>query len=455
MKKFNWLSIVLLLALFSGWCLAQENHAELIEGTFKTPQEVTKACLECHEDAAKEVMKTIHWTWSRPVENIPGHKGVIELGKKNAINNYCIAITSNWPRCTSCHAGYGWKDKNFDFSKEENVDCLVCHDNSGKYKKTPAGAGMPAKEVDLTAVAKSVGAPTRENCGKCHFYGGGGENVKHGDLDHGLVNPDRDYDVHMGSGMVCQDCHTTEAHVIKGESMGAATDSHNRLLCEDCHEMPIHKSKIINNHTKKIACQTCHIPVYAKGRPTKIWWDWSTAGKDSTAPKDEYGLPTFHKKKGSFKWGKNIKPVLAWYNEKEARYLAGDKFDPDKILYLNRPLGDKDDPSAKLFPFKVFRGKQIYDKKYNYLIIPHLWGGFWKDFDWNKAAKEGMEAAGLPYSGEYGFARTAMYWKINHMVAPKEKALKCTDCHGKGKNKRVDWKALGFEGDQMYKKYRK
>ena len=29
----------------------------------KTPQEVTRACIGCHPNAAKEVMKTAHWTW--------------------------------------------------------------------------------------------------------------------------------------------------------------------------------------------------------------------------------------------------------------------------------------------------------------------------------------------------------------------------------------------------------
>ena len=100
------------------------------------------------------------------------------------------------------------------------------------------------------------------------------------------------------------------------------------------------------------------------------------------------------------------------------------------------------------------RGKQIYDSKHNYLIVPHLWGGYWKDFDWNKAAAEGMKIAGLEYSGKYGWVQTEMYWGLDHMVSPKEEALKCSNCHGKGKNKRIDWKALGFEGDQMYKKYR-
>lgn len=455
MNRQGYISSLLVLSLVVFvFQLFAEDHSELIEGTFKTPQEVTNACLECHEDAAKEVMKTIHWTWSKDIQSIPGHKGTFELGKKNIFNNYCIATTSNWPRCTSCHAGYGWKDAHFDFSKEENVDCLVCHDHSGKYKKNPKGAGMPKEGVDLTAAAKSVGTPTNENCGACHFYGGGGENVKHGDLDHGLVNPERSYDVHMGSGMTCVDCHTTNAHQIKGESMAIVTGKENRIMCTDCHEAPVHNSKILNKHTEKIACQTCHIPVYAKGRPTKIWWDWSTAGKDSTAPKDKYGLPTYMKKKGSFNWGKNIKPELHWYNGTDERYLMGDKLNPNKVLSLNNPLGNVEDKNAKLFPFKVMRGKQIYDSKFNYLIVPHLWGGYWKDFDWNKAAAEGMKMAGLEYSGEYGFVETEMFWKVNHMVAPKEDALKCSNCHGKGKNKLIDWKALGYPGDQMYAKYR-
>lgn len=454
-KSFVLTSAILMFFVFFNKPVFAEDHSELIEDVFKTPQEVTQACLGCHEDAAREVMHTIHWTWSKTKQSVPGHKGLFDLGKKDIFNNYCISIVSNWPRCTSCHAGYGWKDASFDFSKEENVDCLVCHDQSGKYKKNPKGAGMPMKDVDLTAAAKSVGIPKNENCGACHFYGGGGENVKHGDLDYGLVHADRNYDVHMGSDMTCVDCHTSEAHKIKGESTAINTAAEgNRILCTDCHDMPIHKSKILNNHTEKIACQTCHIPVYAKGKPTKIWWDWSTAGKDSTAPKDKYGLPTFMKKKGSFAWGKNLKPELRWYNGTLERYLTGDKLNPKKVLSLNKPLGNVNDKNSKLFPFKVMRGKQIYDSKYNYLIIPHLWGGFWKDFDWNKAAEVGMKAAGLAYSGKYDFVETEMYWKVNHMVSPKDQTLKCSNCHGKGKNKLIDWKALGYKGDQMYAKYR-
>jgi hypothetical protein len=40
-----------------------------------------------------------------------------------------------------------------------------------------------------------------------------------------------------------------------------------------------------------------------------------------------------------------------------------------------------------------------------------------------------------------------MWWRINHMVSPKDKALQCNDCHNKGE--RLDWKALGYDGDPM------
>ena len=41
------------------------EHAD-IKGPFNSPQEVTESCLSCHEDAAKTVMATSHWTWLSP-----------------------------------------------------------------------------------------------------------------------------------------------------------------------------------------------------------------------------------------------------------------------------------------------------------------------------------------------------------------------------------------------------
>ena len=54
---------------------------------------------------------------------------------------------------------------------------------------------------------------------------------------------------------------------------------------------------------------------------------------------------------------------------------------------------------------------------------------FWFNFDWSKALKAGAEATGQPYSGKFGFVETSMLWPITHMVAPKDKALECAQCH--------------------------
>ena len=48
------------------------DHTYLLVGPFETGQDVTNACLECHEDASEQMMGTTHWTWeSEPVE-LPG-----------------------------------------------------------------------------------------------------------------------------------------------------------------------------------------------------------------------------------------------------------------------------------------------------------------------------------------------------------------------------------------------
>jgi len=448
--------------LYAGQVAAAQDHSKLINGPFTSGPEVTKACLQCHEQQGKDFMQTQHWTWSVNQE-VPG-KGKVDLGKKNAVNNYCIALPSNNPRCTSCHAGYGWKDNNFDFSKAENVDCLICHDTTGSYKKLPAAwpdaayqdtefppkSGKIWKAVDLEKIAKSVGPTSRATCGACHFYGGGGDHIKHGDLDSSMGAPKRTTDVHMasdGANMSCSACHKTEKHAIPGKAMSvSAMGGGTTLGCADCHAgTPHKKNPVLNKHAERVACQTCHVPTFSKALPTKVWWDWSTAGKDGPVAKDQYGLPLYDKQKGDFKWAKDVKPTYMWFNGSGDRYLLDEKMDPAKVTHLSSPRGERKDKTATITPFKVMQGKQPYDSGRNVLAVPNLWGGYWKHWDWNKAIADGMKVAGQEYSGQYGFAPTDMYWKVNHMVVPKAEALKCNDCHGK--DGRMDWKALGYTGD--------
>ncbi|MEN8194391.1 MAG: tetrathionate reductase family octaheme c-type cytochrome [Bacteroidota bacterium] len=437
---------LIFMLLVIGQLTAQVDHSDFFDGKFDTPQEVTETCLDCHDGVGKEIMHTRHWNWMAP----EGSKST--LGKKNLMNNFCIATPSNLPRCTSCHIGYGWKDGSFDFTNEKNIDCLVCHDQSGTYKKIPTGAGAVDKKVDLLTVAQSVGLTTRANCGTCHFDGGGGTGVKHGDMDGSILKPTREIDVHMGGEeFQCTECHVTTEHKITGGSHGSMEAGENMVSCLDCHDEEVHAKGILNKHIASVACETCHIPAFAREMPTKVWWDWSEAGKDKKDKKDKYGESTYNKKKGSFVWEKNVIPTYAWYNGSAKYYHIGDKIDPNNIVELNKLNGSIKDKNAKIAPFKVMKGKQPYDKVNNYMIVPHLFGkeGYWKTFDWKEASEIGMESVNLVFSGSVGFIETEMSWPINHMVVPAENALKCMACHGKNSEHRLDWKALGYSGDPL------
>jgi octaheme c-type cytochrome (tetrathionate reductase family) len=450
---------------------ADHSKFEELQQEFATGPDVTRACLGCHTEAAKQLHKTTHWTWEFNHE-----KTGQQLGKKYVVNSFCGSVTANYPRCTSCHIGYGWQDASFDFTSEEAVDCLVCHDTTGTYKKFPTDAGHPPYEdkkfggkklfnaVDLTKVAQNVGKTTRENCGSCHFTGGGGDAVKHGDIDTSLTKPSKALDVHMdaeGLNYSCATCHTFTNHDPAGSRYDAqAKDTtgiavpgkkETRATCESCHGTEPHPTDVnnkLNEHVDTVACQTCHIPAFARGgKATKTWWDWSTAGKlkDDGKPvvkKDDNGYVTYHGKKGDFGWEENVQPEYYWFDGTVRYSLLGDKLKPvDGVVEINQLAGDYGDPNARIWPFKVMAGKQPYDTVNNSLLVSHLFGkdeaAFWKSFDWDKALRAGMAEAkavgqtDMEYSGEFDFIETRMYWPITHMVAPKEDSLACNDCHSK------------------------
>ena len=419
------------------------DHKDLMTGPYETGQDVTIACMECHEDAAHEMIETVHWKWESDPVLLPDREEPVTIGKKNQINNFCIGIQGNWTGCTRCHAGYGWDSADFDFSDETNVDCLACHEQTGAYIKS--NSGLPSEGVDLVAAAQSVATPARLNCGICHFNGGGGNAVKHGDLDSSLFYPTENIDVHMGRyDFQCVDCHQTENHEISGHMISVSTTDENRFDCTQCHSEEVHRDDRISAHMDTIACQTCHIPEGAVRQATKMDWDWSTAGQDIEEDPHEY-----LKIKGSFVYERNFTPEYEWYDGTADRYLLGDEIDPNEVTVLNQPGGDISDPDAKIWPFKIHTASQIYDSDYNILLQPKTVGegGYWTEFDWDQAARLGAEASGIPYSGEYDFAPTEMYWTLTHMVQPKEQALQCTDCHSE--DGRMDWEALGYYGDPM------
>lgn len=424
------------------------SHTDLMPGPYASGQEVTQACLKCHPDAASQVMQTSHWTWESKPFTVEGRDEPVTVGKINQINNFCISAMGNQKSCNSCHIGYGWKEgsSNENLKQSENVDCLVCHAQSGYAK---GSYGNPADGVDLVVAAQSVANPGRKQCGNCHFDGGGGNGVKHGDLDSSLTYAVADEDVHMGElNMVCTDCHTTTDHAIKGRLVAdnIQVDPVEQLACTDCHAGAVHTDERLNAHTTSVACQTCHIPSMATQNPTKMYWDWSTAGLKAQED-DHY---TYLNIKGNFEYASNVQPTYVWFNGNLAkRYLLGDVIDPTQPTMIDLPDGSIDDPTARIMPFKIHVARQPYDTGYNYLLAPITAGpdGFWTNFDWDAAFRLAQERMGLPYSGSYSFAETWMYWPTTHMVQPKENALQCNECHTA--NGRMDWAALGYPGDPM------
>ena len=330
------------------------------------------------------------------------------------------------------------------------IDCLVCHDTTGTYKKIPTGAGMPDPKVDLVKVAKSVGHTSRKTCGDCHFNGGGGEAVKHADLSRQLLTPDRMCDVHMGGyDFKCAECHRTRNHKIAGRSSSVPVVEGTRS-CENCHtEAPHYGDDLLdhhlNKHAKTIACTTCHAPVYAKCKPTKTYWDWSKAGDKKRKPqKDKYGMPDYHWKKGEFRWKESAKPIYKWYGGFMKRVLIGDQLDLDATpINITEPVGSINDPNSKISPFKIMTGIQAADRENKYLLVPHLFpknkkdkSAYWKGRNWQDAFTVGMKAAHLPYSGKYQWIETRMHWGVEHEVMPANMALSCVQCHESLKSER-------------------
>ena len=457
------------------------KSAQLHIGYFTdNPYEGTRSCLNCHGLIGEDLLTNAHFTWKGVSSNITGFEGQDDNGKVNLINNFCIAVPTNEGRCTHCHTGYGWADNTFAFNDPETVDCLICHDQSGTYKKGKTSAGMPDPAVDLNIVARSValndGKPTRQNCTFCHANAGGGDNVKHGDIAMNLLNTTREYDVHMGTDggdMDCVDCHKVMRvngdgqlvdHGIGGMPLHSVDDG-DMQSCTDCHgnQASIHVGTTVQSVTDihdTLACQVCHIPAISRFKSTKMEWYWADAGleADPNPPsEDADGNVTWDKKKGTFVWAKEVRPELLYFDGKWDRMMINknDQY-TDLPVVLAKPTADYTTPGAMIYPFKKMIGNQPADAGNQTMLVPHLFGTaggpnpFWGKYDWSLALTDGANYTGQTYTGAYEFVDTVMYLTVNHEIAPPEQALgmdsACGDCHTSDV---IDWIGLGWSDDPV------
>ncbi|MBF0423388.1 MAG: tetrathionate reductase family octaheme c-type cytochrome [Magnetococcales bacterium] len=472
--------VVVGVALF--WTPLQANYAleqmpksttrhdklSALNGPFSSGSEVTQACLSCHTEAAPSIRGNIHWTW----EGQKTTTGNLS-GKRHVFNAFCGAVASNMRECSSCHIGYGWRDPDATRSEDERVDCLVCHESRGDYKKYNFGYGelkfrdKLIKKPDFVALAKSVARPGRANCGSCHFYGGSGDGAKHGDLDSSLVKPDRSLDIHMqadGLNFSCVVCHNAPNHQITGsryrmkayDPMGIDRPGHTdgtRTSCASCHGNTPHiANDKLNDHVVRVACQTCHIPFMSRGGvPTMVFWDWRMAGQkkgyDHAAPEilsllaAEGHLPDqirfrHDRTHGTSLWGEHMTPRYAWFNG------TIDYLDPKQplqdgvVIRINSIYGNAADSTARIWPFKNMWSMLPYDTVNKTLVSNHLVksgpddkDAFEDTGDWSRSGAVGMQEAGMPFSGQVDFRLGTMLFPLTHTIAPSEQSLKCRDCH--------------------------
>jgi octaheme c-type cytochrome (tetrathionate reductase family) len=440
------------------WTTTDHSKHKALQKTFSSGQEITQACLSCHSEAEQQFKQTIHWTWV-------GHtdENGKQLGKAgDSLNNFCLSTNRMEDKgCSACHTG--WQ------AKSQGVNCLACH-SSKKVSWSEAFEDYTAfsesddpEELDIAreiqteiqTAAQSIGRPTRQNCGECHFNGGGGDGVKHGDLDTSLAKPNKALDVHMGvdgQNFDCVRCHTTTLHNIAGRTYSTPAlhraqepdrrrpglQDHVRILPQQ--HTPRNRGIKANDHTDKVACQSCHIPEFARvncpprcpGTGPRPANSRAVSRLPKRAP---YGKASTIPRRAISEMGKMLAPYF-WFNGSMNAITAKDTIDPSQVVdIVTGPVGSPaTTPTRASFPFKVHEGRQPYDKINKNLLIPKLFGpkgsgAYWAEYDWKKALENGMQAAGLTFSGEFDFVDTRYVFPITHMVAPKENVVACIECH--------------------------
>lgn len=202
--------------------------------------------------------------------------------------------------CGQCHIGGGYGPPSEEMmpvvfrekEAEQGIDCLICHardyDMNQRYVLDD-GVGTRWNQDRSMKAAMSVGRPTQDACLRCHQHNMGGDSypeneaARHTGYDHARVlhpaakrgtpyTPEAD--VHAAAGMTCLDCHVTEGHKIargrKGVDLVSNDLPDTEVSCVNCHTEAPHVANpevraILNGHTARVACETCHI--------TRLWHD--------------------------------------------------------------------------------------------------------------------------------------------------------------------------------------
>ncbi|MBI4774091.1 MAG: hypothetical protein HY788_07920 [Deltaproteobacteria bacterium] len=431
-----------------GGAGASNRHADL------TFQDYPGNCLSCHSDEAGEMFQSTHYQWLGDAPDMVNGVGLKQGKLTNAVNSYCINIFGDWPVCGSCHVGRGKRPDDVT-ANLENIDCLVCHNAEYAAQRVRLPDGSMGVNNPTDSFVRNVGVPTRAGCLSCHAKAGGGDAVKRGDLSLATIdNVNPFFDVHMdssGPDLACQNCHTFENHRVIGKGSDLrSTDDLSRgseVSCLTCHQEKLttggHSAITIYNHATRLACQTCHIPSYAKVA-TETDRDWRTH-HDGTPADGVSGPGHPYTEKMS-----DLIPVYRFWNRLSDNALLGD--DARRMFDLRQsgayttsfPMGGINDAGSKLFPFKYKTATQPKTTSDHRLIALDTFEYLKATGNASTAIQKGLANMGYASDTPYEWVVTDTYQLLNHGIEPSSSALQCTDCHGE--TGRVDLQGeLGYE----------
>lgn len=320
--------------------------------------------------------------------------------------------------CSTCHIGVPFGNEPWNPTPEESaLVCAKCH-TSGAWT-----------ELDHEV--------TNAGCMSCHKK----DKAKRG-VDFTIEN-----DVHIAAGFLCHDCHsiyddgTSDHQFLKGTAMDTTEPTMMgtmdcTLACHngeagtefegfDPHDGNTNRGRTLNDHTAKVACETCHTGERPNTALASRQWNVLTKSGDKIVPKTTWRNPGWL-------------PVYKWYDNTGPG--ASGNFDLPILSYTERRGAD----GAKIYPFNAVTVDWfVKTKQSDYddiIIVPEVF-----DADENGDGIVTVEEMRVVY--KHATLKTAdMNFSISHSVMPAEDAFDCDDCHTR-LGTLLNWKQLGYTGD--------
>lgn len=419
-----------------------------------------ETCVVCHEAEAQAEHASVHYQQTGPTPNVPNISGYAGKTDK-AFNTYCgTPVTSSRATCAGCHVSNGRYPTDVATTDQlNNVDCMMCHQENyariaaPPYELVPAldenglprtlrvpvedetgFSYMPNEEkmtISILEAARTVHPTTRATCLRCHAGASGSNGGKRGDMSTVTIDPPKSSDIHMssdGENLSCSDCHNADNHRVRGRGLDLRpNDTPERFTCARCHSDTPHERSSnrvasLNTHASRVACQTCHIPSFAKDISTELNRDWL----------QPHYSPTACNGQGAWVPGEirasNVTPTYKWFDGTSYVYALGQvpPVRDDGMLSMGVPNGWVDTADAKIYPMKEHTST-VAQHNASGVLIPHSTFSFFATGDFDKAVQDGMSKTGM--SGGYNMVQVHTYQTINHGVEDEDDALRCGSCH--------------------------